>query len=83
MFHEEIKCQICEQTSHLAIECPFVYSECKQCGGIRMIGETNTEKNPNRKFLRCQYANCDEFQWLDESIVDSMSSGALSSPNPK
>ncbi|OVA16213.1 hypothetical protein BVC80_605g15 [Macleaya cordata] len=34
---------------------------------------SNTDANPGRKFLTCQYTICRSFQWLDEAVAESIS----------
>lgn len=64
---------MCEQFCHTASECPYVYSICKaqKCNGIRKLLTSHTSRNPDRKFLICQYQACGNFQWLDDAIKES------------
>ncbi|XP_026451541.1 CCHC-type zinc finger protein CG3800-like [Papaver somniferum] len=64
----ETTCQICFQSTHSTIDCPFIYSKCRKCDGIRRVWEGNTQANPQRRFLRCQNFICGEFQWMDEAV---------------
>ncbi|OUZ99364.1 zinc finger protein [Macleaya cordata] len=70
----EVPCQICQLTDHLALTCPYLYTQCKivKCEGIRKLMISRTSKNPNRMFLKCQYATCvSSFQWLDDVILET------------
>ncbi|KAF6164786.1 hypothetical protein GIB67_011176 [Kingdonia uniflora] len=63
-------CPLCDQGSHSVESCPWVYSKCRKpnCNGIMKLCVSKTTKNPNRKFLACQYSTCGGFQWLLEAI---------------
>ncbi|KAF6140807.1 hypothetical protein GIB67_042220 [Kingdonia uniflora] len=63
-------CPLCDQGSHSVESCPWVYSKCRKpnCNGIMKLCVSKTTKNPNRKFLACQYSTCAGFQWLSEAI---------------
>ncbi|OVA13078.1 hypothetical protein BVC80_8941g34 [Macleaya cordata] len=63
--HAKISCQICEQTSHTTMKCPFIYSACRSCGGIHKLMQSTTVKNPDNFFLKCPNQDCLEFQWLE------------------
>ncbi|OVA03945.1 zinc finger protein [Macleaya cordata] len=80
----EVPCQICQLTDHLAPTCPYSYTKCKnlKCQGIRKLMISRTSKNPNRMFLKCQYATCNgSFQWLDDVILENQTvTGNSSTP---
>ncbi|KAI3880619.1 hypothetical protein MKX03_037491, partial [Papaver bracteatum] len=67
--NEGSKCQLCMSDNHQAVNCPFMNARCTMpnCDGIRMIQRSNTSDNPNRVYLRCQYADCKYFEWMDDA----------------
>ncbi|OVA15498.1 zinc finger protein [Macleaya cordata] len=63
-------CQLCEQPSHTAILCPYMYSKCMLpgCIGIRMIMISESNLSKGKNFLKCQFPLCDGFQWLEDAL---------------
>lgn len=52
------------------MKCPYLYSKCRKCDGLRRVWEANTQANKGRRFLRCQnQPKCNEFEWLDKAAV--------------
>ncbi|KAF9597490.1 hypothetical protein IFM89_019017 [Coptis chinensis] len=45
--------------------------EDPKCDGFLMLQLSQISRNPDRKYLKCQYGNCQSgLKWLDEAILD-------------
>ncbi|RZC77158.1 hypothetical protein C5167_001284 [Papaver somniferum] len=82
--NEGSKCQLCMSDNHQALNCPFMNARCTMpnCDGIRMIQRSNTSDNPNRVYLRCQYAGCKYFEWMDDACKAATGCCVSSSASP-
>ncbi|OVA15213.1 hypothetical protein BVC80_3g19 [Macleaya cordata] len=65
-------CQLCEQPSHTAMSCPWMYSKCmiRGCIGLRMLLSCDNNISKGKKYLKCQFPDCDGFIWLEDAIKE-------------
>ncbi|OVA09414.1 zinc finger protein [Macleaya cordata] len=63
-------CQLCEQPSHIAISCPWMYSKCmiRRCIRLCMLLFCDGNISKGKKYLKCQFPDCDSFIWLEDAI---------------
>ncbi|OVA03958.1 hypothetical protein BVC80_8691g4 [Macleaya cordata] len=68
--------QLCDQTSHIAIDCPWMYSKClfPKCLGLRMLLTCDSNISKGKKYLKCHMPDCEGFQWLDDAMKGKISS---------
>ncbi|OVA10685.1 zinc finger protein [Macleaya cordata] len=63
-------CQLYEQPSHTAMSCPWMYSKCmiRGCIGLHMLFSCDSNISKGKKYLKCQFPDCDGFIWLEDTM---------------